>query len=111
MGDKPLQLPLVTCVYTVGPVGRAEDLRDRVLHRLGGQQCLQDPGRIVVQFVVDEVGSVVDDRTLDGIDDALCDGLAMSVIYDTAFHRARDAEGSIQMVMNWPLTITLPAAR
>ena len=98
-------------MYTVGPVDGAEDFPDRVLHRLGGQQCLQDPGRTVVQFVFDEVGSVVDARTLDGIDDALCDGLAMSVIYDTAFHPASDAEGSIQMVMNWPFTITLPAAR
>lgn len=93
------------------PVDGTEDLRDRVLHRLGGQQCLQDPGRIVVQFVVNEGGSVVDARILDGIDDRLCDGLAMSVIYDTAFHPARDADGPIQMVMNWPLTITQPSGR
>lgn len=96
---------------TPRPVAGADDLRDRVLRLLGGQRCLEDPGKIAVQFVGDEGGTVIDARIIDGIAHGLCDGPARRVIYDTASHPARDADIPIQMVMNWLLTITPPAAR
>ena len=87
-------------------VGGLGALLDRVVYPAEAEKAGLE-GEVLVGFVVDEAGRVVEAEVLDGVHPWL-DAAALDAVRPTPFHPGRQGETPVRVRMALPIAFTLP---